>query len=42
MALYGVKIWGLGNAMWIRIEAAEMWLWSRNMKIPWKKRIRQE
>lgn len=38
--MYGVESWGIGKAMWKRIEAAEMRFWRRILKMSWTKRMR--
>lgn len=36
--LYGVESWTISRTMVNRLEAMEMWLWRRMMKIPWTAR----
>ena len=36
--LYGVESWTISTTMVKRLEAMEMWLWRRMMKIPWTER----
>ena len=33
--LYGVESWTLSERLVRRLEATEMWLWRRMMKVPW-------
>ena len=40
--LYGVESWTLTLMMVRRLEALEMWLWRRMMKIPWTARLTNE
>lgn len=40
--LYGVETWTISTEMMKRLEAMEMWLWRRMMKIPWTARRTNE
>ena len=37
--LYGVESWTLSGRLVRRLEAMEMWLWRRMMKVPWTARL---
>ena len=37
--LYGVESWTLSERLVRRLEAMEMWLWRRMMKVPWTARL---
>ena len=37
--LYGVESWTLSERLVKRLEAMEMWLWGRMMKVPWTARL---
>lgn len=40
--LYGVESWTVSKRMEKRLEAMELWLWRRMMKIPWTARMSNE
>ena len=40
--LYGAESWTLSGALVKRLEAVEMWLWRRMMKVPWTARLTNE
>ena len=40
--LYGVESWTLSRGLVKRLEAVEMWLWRRMMKVPWTARLTNE
>ena len=40
--LYGVESWTLSLGMRRRLEAVEMWLWRKMMKVPWTARMTNE
>ena len=40
--LYGVESWTLALGLIKRLEAVEMWLWRRMMKVPWTARLTNE
>ena len=40
--LYGVESWTLTSAMVKRMEAMELWIWKRMLKIPWTARRTNE
>ena len=37
--LYGCETWTISKNMEKRLEAAEMWIWRRVLKIPWTDRV---
>ena len=40
--LYGVESWTLSERLLKRLEAVEMWLWRRMMRVPWTSRLTNE